>query len=240
MEHSIETGQAKPVYAKPHRIPNAWSEEVKQNVKEMLDNGVILPSSSPWNSPIILVHRKGKARFVCDYRDLNKETKRDTYPLPNMKDCIEKMEGAKFFTTLDAASAYWSVKIKESDREKTAFSLPHGKYEFNVMPFGLNNASATYQRLIDICLSGLPASRMIAYLDDIVIFSKSFSEHMSDVEKVFKRLSDTKISLRADKCLIASDEVNFLGYHLSESGIKPQSDLVDAINSFKRPNSKKK
>ena len=150
LEHNIDTGSARPTSTKPRRIPNAWKKEVEENVQEMLDNGIIRPAKSPWNCPIILVRKGGKTRFVCDYRDLNKVTKRDTYPLPNIKDCIENMEGAKYWTALDAASAYWSVNLREEDREKTAFSVHRGKYEFNVMPFGLSNAGATYQR------SGLP------------------------------------------------------------------------------------
>ena len=126
IEHSIETGNEKPAYIKPRRIPNAWRKEVDENVEEMLENNIICPSKSPWNCPIVLVHKKGKTRFVCDYREL-KKTKRDTYPLSHIKDCVEKMEGAKFWSTLDAASAYWSVKVKEEDREKTAFSIPNGK-----------------------------------------------------------------------------------------------------------------
>ena len=121
VEHSIDTGESKPTYSKPRRLPNSWNEEVNEHITEMLKNGIIRPSKSPYNCPIILVRKRGKARFVCDYRDLNRETKRDTYPLPNIKDYIEIMEGAKFWFTLDAVSAYWSVKIKQYDREKPHF-----------------------------------------------------------------------------------------------------------------------
>ena len=123
------------------------------------------------------------------------------------------MEGTKFWTTLDAASAYWAVKLKEEEREKTAFSVPNGKFEFNVMTFGLRNAGPTYQRMIDICLSGLPADRLAAYLDDIVIFSKTWEEHKSMVSRVLERFEKANISLRPDKCLFGSNEVDFLGYH---------------------------
>ena len=136
----------------------------------MRKNNIIRPSESPWNCPIILLKKKGKSRFVSDFRELNKKTKSDTYPLPNIKDCVERMEGTKFWTTLDAASAYWSVELEEKDREKTAFSVPQGKFEFNVMTFGLRNAGATYQRMMDIVLSGLPPDRVLAYLDDIIIY----------------------------------------------------------------------
>ena len=239
IEHPIETGDAFPTYAKPRRLPNAWKNEIHENIQEMVDNGIIRPSKSPWNCPIILVRKKGKTRFVCDYRDLNKVTKKDTYPLPNIKDCIENMEGTNYWSTMDAASAYWAVNVKESDREKTAFSIPNGKYEFKVMPFGLCNAGATYQRLIDICLSGLPSDRIIAYLDDIVIFSKTYEEHLSDIEKVFARLRTSNVSLRAEKCSFGCSQIEFLGYHLSTEGIKPRNELIDAIVNFSQPKTKK-
>ena len=168
----------------------------------MLNNDIIRPSKSPWNSPIILVRKKGKVR--CDYDQLNKITTRDTYPLPNIMDCIEKMDGVKFWSTMDAASAYWAVQLEEADEEKTALSVPRGKYEFNVMPFGLSNAGATYQRLMDICLSGLPTERMVAYLDDVIVFSRTFSEYISELVKVFKRFSGANMLLSPEKCVFGS------------------------------------
>ena len=239
LEHDINTGDARPTYVKPRRTPHIWKKEIDDIVQEMYDNGIIRKSKSPWNCPTILVKKHGKTRFVCDFRDLNKVTKADTYPLPNIKDCIENMEGAKFWTTLDAASAYWAVNLKEEDREKTAFSVPNGKFEFNVMAFGLRNAGPTYQRMIDICLSGLPTDRLAAYLDDIVIFSKSWEEHISDVDMVLRRFSEANISLRPDKCVFGSDEIDFLGYHINENGITPRKELVDSIIDFKQPKSKK-
>ena len=149
------------------------------------------------------------------------------------------MEGAKYWSTLDAASAYWSVKVKEEDREKTAFSVPNGKYEFNVMPFGVSNGGATYQRLMDMCLSGLPPDRIVAYLDDVVIFSKTFEQHVSDLCLVLDRFRTAKITLRPDKCSFGCNEVIFLGYNLSEWGIKPQKMLTDAILNFHPPTTKK-
>ena len=144
---------------------------------------------------------------------------------------MEYMEGTKYWSTMDAASAYWSVIIKEGHREKTAFSIPNGKYEFN--------AGATYQGLIDICLSGLPSERIIAYLDDIVIFNKTYEEHLTDLEKVFDRLRVSNVSLCAEKCAFGCNEIDFLGYNLSSAGIKPRNELVEAIVNFSQPKTKK-
>ena len=170
LEHKIITDNSLPVYQKPRCIPTAWEHEVDTQVREMLKSNIIRPSESPWNSPIILVKKKDNStQFVCDFRRLNDITKKDTYPPPHIKGVLDKMAGAKYWSALDAASAYWSMPLHESDKEKTAFSVLRGKY----------------QQLMDICLSGLPAERTLAYMDDIAIFSTSFDEHLKDLEAVF-------------------------------------------------------
>ena len=239
-QHKIITEDAMPVKHKTRRIPEAWHEEVNRQVQEMLDNHVIRPSSSPWNAPIILVKKKDNSmRFVCDFRGLNNVTKKDSYPLPHIRDVIDKMSGAVYWTTLDAASAYWSIPLAEHDREKTAFSVPRGKFEFNVTPYGLCNAGATYQRMIDIALSGLPGDRILAYMDDMVVFSKSFSEHLEDLQQIFRRLRYSSISLKLSKCVFASERVDFLGFTLSAAGIQPQARLTEAIKQYQPPANKK-
>ena len=240
MTHRIITTDAQPVRMKPYRIPHAWDKEVSDQVQQMLDNGIIRPSSSPWNAPVILVKKKDDSmRFVCDFRGLNDVTKKDSYPLPHIRDVIDRMEGAQFWTTLDAASAYWSMPVAEEDKEKTAFSVPRGKFEFNVTPFGLCNAGASYQRMMDITLSGLPSDRVLAYMDDIVIFSGNFQEHLQNLEQVFQRLQSSGISLKLSKCVFACNKVNFLGFELSKGGIKPQARLTEAIDNYKRPETRK-
>ena len=243
MEHRIITGDALPVRQKPRRIPKAWEGEVDAQIKEMLENEIIRPSASPWNSPIILVKKKdNSARFVCDFRDLSDVTKKDTYPFPHIKDVIDKMEGAKFWSTLDAASGYWSMPLAELDKEKAAFSVPvTGKFEFNVTPYGLSNAGASYQRMIDICLAGLPPNRILACMDDIPLFNTTFEQHMEDLEAVFKFLRQSNISLKASKCVIASHKVDFKSDHLADyldltfiidSGGKLSTRLYDKRDDF--------
>ena len=240
IEHQIITNDALPVYHKPRRIPTAWEKDIDQQVSEMLVNDIIRPSYSPWNAPVILVKKKDNSnRFVCDFRGVNDVTKKDTYPLPHIKDVIDKMAGAKYWSTLDAASAYWSIPLSENDKEKTAFSVPRGKFEFNVMPFGLSNSGATYQRMMDMCLSGLPTDKVLSYMDDIVIFDSTFEEHMRDLRAVFDCLRSAKVTLKASKCVFANSKVDFLGFELSVNGIKPQHRLTDAINTFPQPTTKK-
>ena len=112
-------------------------------------------------------------RFVCDFRGLNNVMKKDSYPLPHIRDIIDKMQGTNYWTTLDAAGAYWSMPLMEKDKEKTSFTVPQGKFEFNATPYGLTNAGASYQRMMDMCLARLPYERILAYMDDIVVFSRT-------------------------------------------------------------------
>ena len=135
LKHTIDTQNALPQFRKPYRVPGAYQDEVKRQVVEMLKNEIIRPSASPWNAPVILVKKKDKSlRFVCDFRYLNDVTKRDTYPLPNIQDIIDKTSGSMYWTILDAASAYWSVPLSEEDKEKTAFTTPSGNSNLTLHP----------------------------------------------------------------------------------------------------------
>ena len=173
---------------------------------------------------------------MCDFRNLNDVTKRDTYP---SQDIVDKMEDIVFWSTLDAASAYWSIPLNEADKEKTTFSVPCGKYGFNVTPFGLCNAGASYQRMVDIYLSGLPSNCVFAYIDDILICSKSMEEHLSSLKEVFLKLRESGITLKLSKCVFGCENIDFLGYNLSKDGIKPQKRLTEAIKEFKIAENKK-
>ena len=165
----------------------------------MLRNKIIRPSASPWASHVILVRKKdGSLRFAVDYRGLNDVTKKDSYPLPEVKDILDQLDGCQFYSTLDGASAYWSIPINEADREKTSFITLRGQYEFNVMPFGLCNAQATYQRAIDSTLKDVPNS--LPYIDDTLTFSNSFDEHLRHLSQVLECYRIANIQLRRDKC----------------------------------------
>ena len=156
---------------------------------EMQQKDVIEPSSSPWASPIVLVKKRdGSTRFCVDYRKLNKVTRKDAYPLPRIDDTLNTLAGAQWFSTLDLVSGYWQVEVDPNDRPKTAFCTTEGLFQFKVMPFGLCNAPATFQRLMDLVLAGLQWSHCLVYLDDVIVIGRSFTEHLQNLQAVFKRL----------------------------------------------------
>lgn len=151
----------------------------------MLKRNIVRPSASSWSSPVVLVQKKdGSVRFCVDYRALNKITRKDVYPMPRIDDALDTLQGAEYFSSLDLRSGYWQIPMNEADKEKTAFTTPDGLYEFNVMPFGLCNAPATFERMIGDVLRGLKWKTCLCYLDDIVIFSSTFKEHLQRLAQV--------------------------------------------------------
>ena len=162
VKHFIQT-TSPPMKQPPRRLAVALKDVVKSEVQKMLDNGIIRPSKSAWSSPIVLVQKKDKAwRFCMDFRKLNAV---DAFPLPRIDSTLDSLAGARYFSTLDLASGYWQVEVNETDKEKTAFSTPQGLFEFNMMPFGLTNTPATFQRLMQCVLAGLIPEQCLIYLD---------------------------------------------------------------------------
>jgi hypothetical protein len=186
VQHTIPVPQNNPIKQRPYRIPQTLQEEAKKQIDEMLSHDIIRPSCSPWTSPALLVKKKdGTLRFCVDYRKLNSVTHKDTYPLPRVDDMLDKLNNSCIFTTLDLASGYWQIEVHEKDKEKTAFSMGSGLYEFNVMPFGLSNAPSCFQRMVDFLL--LDVTHALVYLDDVLVFSRDFTEHLTELETVFRR-----------------------------------------------------
>ena len=189
-EHNIETGNANPVRLQPYRLPHAYRETVRKDLQDMEENGIIEPSSSEWAAPIVLVKKKdGTLRFCVDYRKLNSLSQADAYPMPRIDELIDQLGQAKYVTTLDLTRGYWQVPVAVKAREKTAFVTPFGLYQFRMMPFGLQGAPATFQRMMDQLLRGLEGYAA-AYLD-LVIYSNSWEEHLVHLE-VFDRLCKAK------------------------------------------------
>ena len=189
VKHTIET-QGSPIRQPLRRLPVALKDAVNAEMQKMLQQDVIQPSSSPWSSPLVMVKKKDGSWRVCvDFRKVNAVTHRDAYPLPRIDATFDSLSGSAYFTTLDLASGYWQVELEETAKEKTAFSTHGGHFEFNVMPFGLTNAPATFQRLMECVLAGLTPEHSLIYIDDNIVFSRSFDEHLNRLRSVLQRLT---------------------------------------------------
>ena len=238
VEHTIDTGGASPIRQPPRRIPVSVRAEIEEQKERMLRDGIIEPSTSAWSSPVVLARKKdGTFRFCVDLRAVNAVTKGHAHPLPRVDSTLDCLAGARFYSTLDLASGYWQVGIAPEDREKTAFSTGTGLHQFKVMAMGLKNASATFQRLMELVLSGLDAKTCLVYLDDLVIFSRTEEEHLNALEAVFERIRAAGLKLKPQKCHIAKREVTFLGHLVTENGIRPDPKNVEKVLTWPEPES---
>ena len=236
VKHKINTADAIPISKKPYRTSVTENEVISNEVNKMLKEGIIKPSTSPWSSPVVLVKKKdGKIRFCVDYRALNSVTVKDKYPLPLINDALECLSHCKLFTTLDCVSGYWQVPLEEEDKSKTAFITRDGLFEFETMPFGLCNAPSTFQRLMDLVMNGIKWKKVMIYLDDIIIFSKNFEQHLLDLEDVFNRLRNSNLKLKSSKCNFARTSINYLGHIISQHGIQMDPEKIKAVKDFPVP-----
>ena len=240
VRHHIDTGTAQPIRQTVRRISPHRREEVKALLEQMLAKGVVEPSSSPWAAPVVLVRKKdGSMRFCIDYRKLNEVTRKDAYPLPRIDVTLDALHGSCWFTTLDLLSGYWQVEVEEADRAKTAFCTPEGLYQFRVMPFGLCNAPACFQRLMDLVLSGLQWSQCLVYLDDIIVLGNSFETHIQNLDSVFQRLQEAGLRLKPAKCAFFRKEVQYLGHIISRQGVATDPEKVGKVASWPVPTSRR-
>jgi hypothetical protein len=206
----------------------------------MLDDGIIEPSYGPWSSPIVLVKKKsGEIRFCVDYRKLNAVTLPDCYPLPLIVDALDSLGGAKFFSTLDCQSGYWQIEVDPQDRVKTTFSSHCGNYHFTVLPFGVTNAPAFFQRTMDCILSGLTWKKCLIYIDDVIVFGKTVAEHNDNLADVFNKLEQAGLKLNPKKCHFFKTKVEYLGHFISSNGISPMPSKVKAVQDFPVPDNAK-
>lgn len=239
-KHRIDVGEQQPLRQRPYRVSLAERNMIDDQVSEMLRKGVVRPSSSPWASPVVLVKKKdGTIRFCVDYRRLNRITKKDVYPMPRIDDALDCLQGAEYFSTMDLHSGYWQVPMAEDDKQKTAFSTPDGLFEFNVMPFGLCNAPATFERLMDNVLRGLKWKICLCYLDDVVIFSRTFEEHLSRINTVLNCVANAGLQLNTRKCHFGCTQILILGHVVSPEGIRPDPDKIRAVSDFPPPQNEK-
>jgi len=237
VSHPIKVveGSRPPVRA-AYRLSPADHEDLKVTFQDLLKKGHIRPSKSPYAAPIIFVKKKDGTRRMCvDFRALNKITIRDQYPLPRIDELLEKLAGAKFFSKLDLRSGYNQVRIAEDDIEKTAFVSRYGLYEFTVMPFGLSNAPATFMRMMNNLLADFIDKFVQAFLDDVLVYSKTMEEHLKHLRLVLSRLREQKLYAKLSKCSFLRNQMEFLGHVISAEGIATDPEKTAAVRDWGRP-----
>ena len=242
VQATIRTTDQEPVYSRSYPYPLALSGFVNKEVADLLSNGIIRPSKSPYNNPIWVVNKKGldengqqKRRLVIDFRKLNSKTISDRYPIPNISTILSNLGSAKYFTTLDLKSGFHQVQLSEKDREKTAFSVNNGKYEFCRLPFGLKNAPSIFQRTIDDVLREHIGKNAYVYIDDIIIYSPTKEQHLKDIDEVLQKLHDANMRVSLEKSKFLKNSVEFLGFVVSEKGIKTCPNKIKDILNYKIP-----
>ena len=236
VQHSIDTGNHPPIRQQPYRTPVVRRRKMNEMVSDMREQGVVQPSSSPWASPVVLVPKKdGTLRFCIDYRRLNSITRKDVYPLSHVDDIPIALGESKYFSSLDLASGYWQIELDEDARKKSAFTTYNGLYEFIRMPFGLCNASATFQWLMQRVIAGLEYKSCFIYLNDMLVASKTFCDHLTHLCEVFDRLCSSNLRLKLRKCELMRDKVPFLGHVVSTQGIEPDPAKTEKIKNYPTP-----
>ena len=235
----IHTGDSEPVRSHPYRIPPRWKAEVKGQVDELQKKGIIRPSVSPWSSSVVTVGKKdGGVRICLDFRAVNAITQPDPYQMPLIEEILDTLAEAKFISKIDLNKGFHQIPISDCDIPKTAFCTPWGKYEFTMMPFGLRNGPAVFQRLMDKILhKDQDISRV--YIDDIAVFSSTWEEHCTHVARVLGRLRKAGLTANVKKCQWGQQECEFLGHIVGNGRITPAELKVKAVREFQQPLTKK-
>lgn len=228
--HQIRLTDEKPVKQAFRRIPPSQFEEVREHIRKLLERQVIRESSSPFASPTVLVCKPdGSLRLCVGYRQLNSKTIKDAYPIPRIDESLDALHGAQWFSTIDLLSGYHQVAIADDDKHETSFITPFGLYEYNRMPFGLCNAPGTFQRLVQCCLGDQFFQTLLCYLDDILVFSKTFEDHVNNLFLVFQRLRKFGLKIKIQKCAFFQREVKYLGLCVTKSGVKADPGKIEVV-----------
>jgi len=228
--HHIDTRDHHPVRQPLRRQPPLYQQIIKEQTEQMLAAGVIEPSDSEWASNVVLVKKRdGKMRYCIDYRGVNTLTKKDSFPLPRIDQCLDTLNGSQYFSTFDLTSGYHQVGMAPEDADRTAFVTRDGLFRFKKLPFGLTNAGATFSRLMCRVLQGINFVTCLAYLDDIVIFSTSEQQHIERLTQLFERIRIAKLKFKPSKCQVLKTSINFLGHTIDRDGIHTEAEKVQAV-----------
>lgn len=229
---------AQPVSARPYRYTPQQKDEIERQIKEMLRNGIIRPSSSPFAAPVLLVRKKdGTWRFCVDYRQLNAITIKNKHPMPVVDELLDEISGAKWFTKLDLLSGYHQIRVADEDVFKTAFRTHQGLYEFLVMPFGLSRAPGTFQGVIHKVLDPLLRHGILAFMDDILVHTATLEEHLCRLREVLQLLRENELVIKRSKCAFAQPWIEYLGHVISAAGVATDPAKVEAVQTWPTPTS---
>lgn len=238
LEHDVDVGDVKPITQRFYRVSPEKRKILESEVAYMLENGIAEPSSSSWASPCLLVGKPDSTYRPCtDFRKVNAVTKPDSFPLPRMEDCVDSVGAAKYVSKFDLLKGYWQVPLSKRAREICAFVTPSGLYSYTVMPFGLRNAPATFQRLMNQVVGGLEGCAV--YLDDVVIYSDTWEDHLKRIRALFDRLVWARLTINLAKCEFAKATVTYLGKVVGQGEVRPINAKVLAIQEFPIPSTKK-
>ena len=236
--HEIDTGSTRPIRCNPRKL------SPKKINDKMLEDGQIEPSDSAWSAPTVLVTKKdGNTRFCVDYRRLNARTRKDAFPLPQtlprIDDSLNSLSGQSWFSTLDLASGYWQVKLSENAKPKTTFATHSGLFQFAVMPFGLCNSPATFERLMSQVMRGLHWKHCLVYIDNILVFGNDFESVLHNLKLVLNRVAEYGLQLKSTKCNLFRTSVPFLGHIVGHAGLECDPDKLSAVTNWIPPTTTK-
>lgn len=235
-EHHIDTGDAYPIACNPHRLPVHQRQMLRDELDELLKSEVIEESTSPWAAPCLYVPKKdGSFRLCMDFRKLNAVVKPYVYPLPRIDDIFDTLEGARYFTAIDLAKGFWQIPLDEESKQKASFTTIYGQYQYRRLPFGLTSAPSAFQKMMNTVLAGLNWIQCMVYLDDILIFSSDFDQHLSTIDKVCSRLEGAGLKMKLKKCEWARSELNYLGHVINSKGKMPDPKQISAIKEIAPP-----
>jgi hypothetical protein len=241
VKHSIDVGNARPIKLAPRRLPLAKKEIVDREIRHLLKNKLIQESYSPWAAPIVLVEQgeglTRKTRLVVDYRKLNDVTRKDSFPMICAQGAFDNLSGSVYYSSLDLKSAFHQIELEPASRDKSAFCVENGLYEFCVCPYGLTNSPSSCLRLIDKVFRGVPRDQLVTFVDDLIVHAKTFEQELRNLRVVFARLRSAGLKLNIKKCVLFQLEAKFLGHVVSQAGIHTDPVKVEAVVTWPRPRS---
>ena len=238
IEHDVDVGDSAPIKQHPYRVSPMKKELLDKEVQYMLENDIIEESQSNWSSPCILVPKHdGGFRFCTDFRKVNDKTKSDSFPIPRIADCIDQIGNAKFVSTFDMLKGYWQVPLTQRAREISAFVTPSGLYQYKVMPFGMKNAPATFQRMVNKLVRDIDGCE--GYIDDVVIFSDNWSDHIRQIKRFFQIMREAKLTINLMKSEFGKATVKYLGHIVGQGQVRPLDAKIQTIVKFPIPTSRK-